>query len=174
MSRFEKIIVPLIDDCIRSIDLTDAAGFIDSYTYDPDNPSGEKEFFLVYDDSKRNDFTRDRAIRFEMSRNIKKKYVKYVNGTPYFIYSFWVKPEIQKLYNGVLCLNTKQKCSILQFWSIFDDIVNYVMSKQVISTSVEHDMPLADYNEDSLNSEPFIVYKKGAVSNEIVPFFILF
>lgn len=55
MSTFEKTIIPMIDENIKLIDLTSAAGFIDSFTLDPDNPSGEKELFLVYDDSKRND-----------------------------------------------------------------------------------------------------------------------
>ena len=37
------------------MDLTESSGFIDSYTSDPDRPSGEKEIFLVYDDRVRNE-----------------------------------------------------------------------------------------------------------------------
>lgn len=172
MSKFEKIIIPLVDENIRSIDLTDAAGFVDSYTYDPDNPSGEKELFLVYDDSKRNSYTQDRAIRFEKSKHIRRRYIKYVNGVPYYVYCFWIRPEVKKFYNGVITLSTEQKFSILQFWSVFNDIVDFVMSNSVLSLDVAHNMPLEDYR-NNFADEGFTIYKKGAVSNEIAPFLFL-
>ena len=160
MTIFEKIIIPLVDECIMSIDLTDAAGFIDSYTEDPDKPSGEKELFLVYDDSKRNNFTEDRARRFAKSPMVKKTYIKYVNGVPYLVYSFWIKPEVKKLYNGILTLSTEQKSKILQFWTILDSIVDTVMTNPVLSLSVGHSMPLEDYREDMF-ADSYLEIKKG-------------
>ena len=48
MSKFEETIIPLIDENIWTIDLTSTAGFVDSYTKDPDRPNGEPELFLMY------------------------------------------------------------------------------------------------------------------------------
>lgn len=164
MSIFEKTIIPLIDENIRTIDLTSAAGFIDCFTIDPDSPSGEKELFLVYDDTKRNDFTKDRAIRFSKSMRIKRTYIKYVNNIPYLIYSFWVTPEVKKLYNGVITLNTSQKSKILQFWGPLDTLVDKVLTNSVLTTSVEHIMPLADYQEDPFTVAGLMINKKGTAS----------
>lgn len=164
MSVFEKTIIPLIDENIRTIDLTSAAGFVDSFTLDPDKPSGEKELFLVYDDSKRNDFTKDRAIRFSKSMRIKRTYIKYVNTKPYLVYSFWVDPEVKKLYSGILTLNTVQKSKILQFWGPLDTTVDKVLTNPILTTEVSHTMPLADYRESPFEKAGFTVTNKGTAS----------
>lgn len=164
MSAFEKITIPLIDENIKTIDLTSAAGFIDSFTLDPDKPSGEKELFLVYDDSKRNDFTIDRARRFDKSMRIKRTYIKYVNNKPYLVYSFWVDPEVKKLYSGILTLNTVQKSKILQFWGPLDTTVDKVLANTVLTTEVSHTMPLADYRESPFEKEGLTVNNKGTAS----------
>jgi len=159
MTFFEKIIISLIDDDIRSIDLTDVAGFVDAYTSDPDNPSGEKELFLMYDCSKMNDYTIDRARRFATFGTIKKTYVKYINNKPYTIYSFWIPPKIKNLYDGVLVLDAEQKASVLQFWSIFSDTSKSVLSNSVLTAPVAHAMPLEDYVDASLIG---LTIKKGS------------
>lgn len=164
MSAFEKITIPLIDENIKTIDLTSAAGFIDSFTLDPDKPSGEKELFLVYDDSKRNDFTIDRARRFDKSMRIKRAYIKYVNNKPYLVYSFWVDPEVKKLYSGILTLNTVQKSKILQFWGPLDTTVDKVLTNPVLTTEVSHTMPLADYRESPFEKAGFTINNKGTAS----------
>lgn len=161
MSKFEKTIIPLIDNCIKGIDLTAVAGFVDSFTADPDKPCGESELFLVYDDTKRNDFVSDRMRRFENSMSVKRTYVKYVNNVPYYVYSFWVKPEVKKLYSGVLSLNTVQKARILQFWGPFDNTVNELMTNQVSLFDVEHNMPLSDYRESPFERLGLTITKKG-------------
>lgn len=145
MTFFEKVIVSLIDDDIRTIDLTEAAGFVDSYTQDPDNPSGEKELFLMYDCSKMNDYTIDRARRFSTFKNIKKTYVKYIDNKAYTIYSFWIPEKLKKLYSGVMILNVEQKASVLQFWSVFSDTTKSVLSNNVLTATVTHTMPLEDF-----------------------------
>lgn len=169
MSKFEKIIVSLIDENIKAIDLTSTAGFIDSFTNDPDKPTSEKEFFLVYDDRVRNDYSKDRAIRFSKSTKIKRTYIKYVNSIPYLVYSFWVNKDIQKHYSGVISLSTKEKIKLLQFWSPFDSIVDTVMSNSCLTTKVTHNIPLSDFNGD-LDICGFNIQKKGQSRNEIAPF----
>ena len=94
MSKLEKIIIPLSGIGLTNIDLTPAAGFIDSYTVDPDNPSGEKELFLVYDDRVRNDYVTKRAVHLDSSKYLKRKYIKLVDHIPYYVYVFYIKPEI--------------------------------------------------------------------------------
>ena len=171
MTDFEKIIIPLVDDNIKSIDLTSVAGFIDSFTSDPDNPSGEKELFLVYNDRIRNNYTIDRARRFENSPYIKRKYVKYVNGIPYYVYSFWIKPDIKKLYNGIVCLSTVQKSKILQFWSLFNSIVDKVMANSVLVTDVGHPMPLSDYREEWSDDYSLAIQKGDSLEMRLPPYF---
>lgn len=161
MSKFEKIIVSLIDDNIKLIDLTDTAGFVDCYTYDPDNPSGDNEFYMVYDGDKMNDYTKDRAIRFSYARNLKRTYVKYVNGKPLYIYSFWVNPTLKKLYSGTIWLNTEQKAKVVMFWGAFSDVADSVMSYPVLSTEVGHQMPLNDYRRSYFDIEGITIKKEA-------------
>lgn len=176
MSKFEKLIVPLVDDCISPIDLTSVCGFIDSYTVDKDNPSSEKEFYLVYDSDVNNKWTSDRARRFSMSRNLKRKYIKYVNNKPLLVYLFWVNPSLQKYYNGILAFNYEQKEKLLKFWGFGDDAMKAMLNNSVIHTTVEHSIPLEDYREsfsDYLN-EGLIINKKEIVSNEATSFFCIY
>jgi hypothetical protein len=95
---------------------------------------------------------------------IKRTYIKYVNNVPYLIYSFWVTPEVKKLYNGVITLNTSQKSKILQFWGPLDTLVDKVLTNSVLTTSVEHIMPLADYQEDPFTVAGLMIKKKGTAS----------
>lgn len=164
MSIFEKIIVSLIDNNIKSIDLTDVAGFIDAYEYDPDHPSGPGEFYLVYDAKKQNDFTIDRAIRFEQSKKIKRTYIKYVNAKPLLVYSFWLEPKVRSLFSGVLHLTTLQKAQVLQFWGALSNVTDFVMSNQVIQTNTERQMPLADYRPNRFEAQGLTITQKGALS----------
>ena len=101
MSQFSKIIVPLIEPKFKPIDFTDKTGFIGCYTTDPDKPSSEKEFFVVFNNNIRNEYSEDLSIRLSRSLNIKRTYVKRVDNIPYYEYSFYVKPELKKYYNGI-------------------------------------------------------------------------
>ena len=149
MSNFEKLLVPLIWDGFKSIDFTKAAGFIDCYTSDPDKPSLMDEFFIVYDDTVRNEWSEDVAIRFDKSPYLKRKYVKYVDGTPYFVYSFWIKPELKKLYTNVQTITASQKVDVLMFWGPFDKrFSEFLVGNSAIGVDWKHEMPLADYNAD--------------------------
>lgn len=165
MSKFEKLVIPLIDDCITSMDLTSVCGFIDSYTTDDDKPSAECEFFLAYDSTIRNEYTAKRSERFNRSHNLKRKYIKIVNNKAIMVYVFWVTPEIKKFYNGVLVFTSEQKTKILRFWEFENDVANTVLNNSVIHTNVKHSVPLEDYNESFWDSEDGgIIIDKGRLS----------
>ena len=144
MSKFEKILIPLIDNKIQTIDLTTASGFIDSYTSDPDHPNGDKELYLVYDDRIRNKYVTDRCMRFDSSRMLKRKYVKIVKNIPYYIYVFWVGKDLEKSYGNVMNLTSRQKLSVLQFWGFPDDLVDDFIPAGSMLVKFEHEMPLED------------------------------
>lgn len=170
MTLFEKIIIPLIDDNIKPGDLTCTTGFVDSYTVDPDNPSGNAELFLMYDLRVENEHTIQRARRFSVSPKLKKTYVKYIDDIPYLIYSFWVNQDVKKLYNGVIFLSAEQKARIIQFWGVFSPEAVTTLSNSVLTVVVNHEMPLEDYNDPSFN---VLSITKGAPSYEDVPFYFV-
>lgn len=169
MTKFEKTIIPLVSNDIRPADLTGNAGFIDSFISDPDRPSGEKELFLVYNDNYRSEYTQDRARRFAFSKDVKRTYIKYVNGIPYYVYSFWIRPTVKKMYDGVIILSTEQKQKIINFWSVFDDISTTILNQQCLTFSIEHKMPLADYNGPSMYDWYIQNEKEGTSLNEMLP-----
>lgn len=148
MSTFEKLVIPFIEGDISTVDISPASGFIDSYTSDPDKPSGDKEIFLVYDDRIRNEHVTKRAVSFDKSRSLKRKYVKVVNNIPYYVYVFCIKPGLKASTNGIVTLTGEEKVSVLQFWNFPKDLVKLLVSDSSIATTFTHKMPLADYPED--------------------------
>lgn len=146
MSTFEKIIVPIMSDMFKPTDFTESCGFIDCYTSDPDRPTDANEFFIVYDDRIRNEFSIERARRFDKSPLLKHTYIKYVDGKAYLIYSFWVKPNIGKLYRGVQNITAEQKVNVINFWGPFDrQFSEFLVGNSTIGVDWKHDMPIADY-----------------------------
>ena len=146
MRIFEKIIIPLVVNNITTIDLTGAAGFVDSYTEDPDKPSADSELFLMYEMNTHNEFTESRAIRLSQHPYLKRDYVKYIEGIPYHIYSFYIPNQICKFYKyGSVRLTMKQKFDILSFWGTSNDTFNKILNEGSIPLDIEHKMPLADY-----------------------------
>ena len=146
MSTFEKIVIPLMSDEFKSTDFTEACGFVDCYTCDPDKPTASNEFFIVYDDKIRNEFSIERARRFDKSPLLKRTYIKYVDGNPRLVYSFWVKPDIGKLYKGVQNMTASQKVNVMNFWGPFDrQFSEFLVGNSTIGVDWKHDMPIADY-----------------------------
>lgn len=146
MSTFEKIIIPLISDLFKTSDFTEACGFIDCYTCDPDKPTAENELFIVYNDKIRNKFSIERARRFDKSPLLKRTYIKYVDGNPLLVYSFWVKPDIGKLYKGIQNITANQKVNVINFWGPFDkQFSEFLVCNSTIGVNWKHDMPIADY-----------------------------
>lgn len=164
MSKLEKLIIPLVDSNITPIDLSGACGFIDSYTSDPDNPTGEKLIYLVYDDKIRNDYVTQRAGRFESAKTLKRKYIKLVDNKPYMIYVFWLKPDIKVSEKGIITLTSSQKVSVLQFWGFPDELVKLLIEDSSIAGEYTHEMPLADYYPEFYVEKGFTITKKGAAS----------
>lgn len=165
MSQFSKIIVPLIEPKFKPVDFTDKAGFVGCYTADPDKPSSEKEFFVVFNNNIRNEYSEDLSIRLSRSLNIKRTYVKRVNNIPYYIYSFYVKPELKKYYNGICYLTANQKLKVSNFWTKSDDLVNKLLSNTVLHLSVNNNMPIADY-QSTYRDIRWLVTEKGKQSQK--------
>lgn len=146
MTNFEKILLPLVVENISKEDICPESGFIDTYTVDVDRPSWQNEFFIVYNDFIRSEKSINRARKFENSGNLKRVYVKCINNKPCIVYSFWIDRTLKKLYDDTFILNAKQKFKIAQFWGASDEIFDIVLNRTVQS-SVEHKMPLADYQK---------------------------
>lgn len=146
MTNFEKILLPLVVKNISKEDICPESGFIDTYTVDVDRPSWQNEFFIVYNDFIRSEKSINRARKFENSGNLKRVYVKCINNKPCIVYSFWIDHTLKRLYDGVFILNAKQKFKVAQFWGASDEIFDIVLGSTVQST-VEHKMPLADYQK---------------------------
>ena len=165
MSIFEKVVVAMIDPAtIKLIDLTDTAGFLDAYTYDPDNPGGLCTFYLTYDASKHNEYTQDRARRFSNSRRIKKCYVKYVNNNPILIYSFWVNDNIKGMFSKVGSLTISQKQCVINFWGVFSDVSAYILGSNNIYKNPISKVPLKDYQPDYFQTKRFTIKNEDSVS----------
>ena len=147
MSIFEKIIIPLAVDHISRKDLTEKAGFIDSYTYDEDRPQNTGCLLLAFNDEIRSEESIDLSRRYSVSKFLCKTYIKRVNNIPYYVYSFWIPAEFKKFNSGNICLTPEEKIRILQFWGPSEDVVTYVLRDPVVYANPEHKMPLEDYNE---------------------------
>ena len=146
MTNFEKILLPLVVKNISKEDICPESGFIDTYTIDVDRPSWQNEFFIVYNDFIRSEKSINRARKFENSGNLKRVYIKCINNKPCIVYSFWIDRTLKKLYDDTFILNSKQKFKVAQFWGASDEIFDIVLNSTVQS-SVEHKMPLADYQK---------------------------
>lgn len=164
MSTFEKIVIPFIDGEITSMDLTKSSGFIDSYTSDPDKPSGEKEIFLVFDDRIRNEHVTKRAVHLDKSRSLKRKYVKLVDHVPYYVYVFCIKPGLRISTEGIVHLSSEEKISVLQFWNFPNDLTKLLVGDSSIATVYTHEMPLADFYPDEYVQEGVTINKREVSS----------
>lgn len=135
-----------MSDEFKITDFTEECGFIDCYTCDPDKPTSSNEFFIVYNDKIRNKTSIERAIRFDKSPLLKRTYIKYVNGDPFLVYSFWVKPDIGKLYKGIQNITASQRVNVINFWGPFDrQFSEFLVGNSTIGVDWKHDMPIADY-----------------------------
>lgn len=135
-----------MSDEFKITDFTEECGFVDCYTCDPDKPTSSNEFFIVYNDKIRNKTSIERAIRFDKSPLLKRTYIKYVNGDPFLVYSFWVKPDIGKLYKGIQNITASQRVNVMNFWGTFDkQFSEFLVGNSTIGVDWKHDMPIADY-----------------------------
>ena len=145
MSKLEKMIIPINRIGIKQIDISSESGFVDSFTEDPDNPTGERELMLMYDERLRNDQVAERAGRLDSSPCLKRKYIKIIKNIPYCIYVFYIRPEINLSYNGILKLSAEQKLKILKFWKYPSDLMKSFVGDSTLVVEYSHEMPLADY-----------------------------
>ena len=173
MNYFEKLIIPFIEGNLKKIDFTDVSGFVGCYTEDPDKPSAMKEFYLVYDDRKHNEYTIERCIRFDTFKSLKRVYIKYINSIPYRVYSFFVNKKASKFYDNVVYLEPKEKLDIIKFWGDIDNISYSVLSQSIFTPDSKLKMNCKDYVEDI---DDTITIKAASLKKEIgsLYFFIFY
>jgi hypothetical protein len=144
MSKFAKVIMPLITNDIKLDDFSEESGFVDVYTNDPDHPGDYRSVYFVVNDDVRNALSIDRARRFSKSSNIKGSYVKRCGNIPLMVYKFNLTPKASKMKDGIISLNIDDKTRVLQFWGITSDIGRLLMSNNVLSAETDFDVPYAD------------------------------
>lgn len=145
MSLFEKIIIPFIAPELKKLDFTNSVGFKDCYTYDPDNPTGSNEFYIMFDSSVYNEYTIDLSRRLASSFSVKKMYNKVIDSKSYVIYSFFVNPEVSKFYNRLVSLSFDQKNRYVDFWGKLDEDKDTVTENSILALDKKHSMPLAEF-----------------------------
>lgn len=144
MSKFAKVVMPLIMNDIKLDDFSEKSGFVDVYTYDPDNPGDYRSIYFVVNDDVRNALSIDRARRFVKSPSFKGSYVKRCNNIPYKVYKFNMAPSVNKMKNGVISPTYDERARILQFWGITSDIGRLLLCNSTLSVETDYAMPLAD------------------------------
>lgn len=151
MSLFDKLIIPIIEPTLKSMDFTSLTGFKGCYTSDPDKPTWKKQFFLAFDDTVHNKYTEDLHRRFSKSLNIDRSYIKIVDNKPLYIVSFFVRPELKKLYEGSVQIKHDHKMKYLKFWSDFDEYAEKLCSTTSFVLSSKEELPLEDYKPSFLH-----------------------
>ena len=144
MSKFAKVVIPLIMNDIKLDDFSEKSGFVDIYTYDPDNPGDYRSIYFVVNDEVRNALSIDRARRFVKSPSFKGSYVKRCNNIPYKVYKLNMTPSVSKMKNGVISPTYDERARILQFWGITSDIGRLLIHNSSLSVETDYAMPLAD------------------------------
>ena len=145
MSLFEKIIIPFIAPELKKLDFTNSVGFKDCYTYVPDNPTRNNEFYIMFDNSVYNEYTIDLFRRLASSYNVKKAYNKVIDNKSYEVYSFFVNPEVSKFYNNLVSLSFDQKNRYVDFWGKLDEDKETVTENSLLALDKKHSMPLAEF-----------------------------
>lgn len=144
MSKFAKVVMPLIMNDIKLDDFSEKSGFVDIYTYDPDNPGDYRSIYFVVNDDVRNALSIDRARRFVKSPSFKGSYIKRCNNIPYKVYKLNIAPSVNKMKNGVISPTYDERARILQFWGITSDIGRLLIHNSSLSVETDYAMPLAD------------------------------
>lgn len=144
MSKFAKVVMPLIMNDIKLDDFSEKSGFVDVYTYDPDNPGDYRSIYFVVNDDVRNALSIDRARRFVKSPSFKGSYVKRCNNIPYKVYKLNMAPSVNKMKDGVISPTYDERARILQFWGITSDIGRLLIHNSSLSVETDYAMPLAD------------------------------
>lgn len=151
MSLFDKIVTSLIEPAFKSLDFTNLTGFIGCYTSDPDKPTGEKQFLVAFDNAIRNDYTKDLSIRLSKSLNVKDIYTKRVNNKSYYIYSFYVNPEIKKYYSRTICMPMSHKMKFIKMWTEMDKFAEQICSNTTLQIENDEPLPLEDYQKSTFD-----------------------
>lgn len=144
MSKFAKVVMPLITKDIKLDDFSKESGFMDVYTIDPDRPGDYRSIYFVVNNEVRNGLSIDRARRFSKSSNIYGSYPKTIGNKGCIVYRFNMPKNVAKMKDGVIDLTFEEKARVLQFWGITSDIGRLLINNHVLSIDTDYAMPLAD------------------------------
>lgn len=171
MSNFEKVMVTVVGDKMKPIDFTNLTGYVGCYTFDPDYPTSG-EFYVMFDDTIRNKYSMDLAVRMSESKNVKRQYVKIINNKPYYIYAFWLTEKLKdQIHSGVVSITDDIKIKCFNFWSHYDSLSLKILHGMTTVTSEQKHMPCEDYNTSS-SEYGLIIQKKGdTLQQKSVPLF---
>ena len=144
MSKFAKVVMPMIEKNLKLDDFSVESGFVDVYTEDPDKPGDYRSIYFVVNDDVRNALSIDRARRFVKSPSLKGVYTKRCNNMPYMVYKLSMTPSTYKMKDGVISPTLEERTQILQFWGLTSDIGRLLLSNNTLSVETDYAMPLAD------------------------------
>lgn len=148
MCNLGKICISLLNNSkLKTTDFTDNTGFAGFYTEDVDKPYLGKSIFLVYDATINNDSTKDMYKRIESDINKKRFYTKIINNKPYYIYEYYVNPDIKNILNNTVYLKPEHKVRVLQFWGPYDSVSSTVLSNNILGYDTSIVIPPQDYIE---------------------------
>lgn len=158
MSTQLKVIIPLLSKCIKSIDLTEKAGFIGAYTYNINRPYLDDHIFLMYDANLVNKYTIDKEIRFSKSSELYGKEYIRSGGNNYTIYTFIIiENDIKQLLKGLRHKKSSSFARICEFWDGKDKQVNKYLCDLLPELSCSGEsVPEEDY----LMTHEELIYQK--------------
>lgn len=151
MSTYLKILIPLLDDCLKKEDLSPEVGFVGAYVYDKNRPYIENCVFLVYDLRIKNEKVNERDHRMRHSSNLQGTIVEYIKGVPYKIYAYHlIGSDIKKVFKGLKPCEHENTARVLKFWNMGDLEVNKsLLSRQTLKIPVEwKKIPEFDYRPE--------------------------
>ena len=149
MSNLMKIAIPLLNENLTYKDISEDAGFIDSYFEDINKPYLDNHIFMMYD---ANFNGKDSVNRFYKFKDLDNRYstrVAYINSKPYTVYSFTIDNTIRNLRSGNIMLSPAQKARVLKFWDGKDAwIMNNVLLGAIYEHPIASILPEEDFSPD--------------------------
>ena len=147
MSKFEKMIIPLINTELTMNDFKENTGFIGAYVEDMDRPYLDNHVFLMYkwglDSSDASIF-----YKFKKLNSFHSYKIRYINDEPVIIYTFTSNRDINHLKRGGNIIGESSKQHILQFWMFTDNVVTINVMRGTIASTPPPPLPPEDYIPD--------------------------
>lgn len=172
MSTMYKMIIPLLNDCLKKEDFSEEAGFTDAFSMDINRPYLDNHIFLMYRfDTKESTWFRNK--RFMDSGMVQNRKLIRINNTCYIVYAIpIINNQVKRIHKGLNVSTYDDKMKIVKFWNFEEGDVNTQMFKPGATFNYEHKtIPEEDYNEKRAQLR---VYKKAEVPSIGIPTFFVF